>query len=122
MRKKTTALLIGALSALALTALPATADAATGQLTGLAGKCADVASASTANGTAIQLYDCNGSAAQQWTTTSDGTVRALGKCLDVTSAGTADGTPIQLWDCNGSNAQKWTANASRNLVNTGSGK
>ena len=112
MRKKTTALLIGALSALALTALPATADAATGQLTGLAGKCADVAGANSANGTAVQLYDCNGTGAQQWTTNADGSIQSLGKCLDVTSASTADGTPIQLWDCNGSGAQKWTATAS----------
>jgi hypothetical protein len=122
MRKRTVALLTGALSALALTALPATADAATGQLTGLGGKCVDVAAAGTANGTAVQLYDCNGSGAQQWTTNSDNSIQALGKCLDVTSAGTANGTTIQLWDCNGSAAQKWTTNASKNLVNTGSGK
>jgi hypothetical protein len=122
MGKKTTALLIGALSALALTALPATADAATGQLTGLAGKCADVAGANSANGTAVQLYDCNGTGAQQWTTNADGSIQALGKCLDVTSAGTADGTPIQLWDCNGSGAQKWAATSTKTLVNAGSGK
>jgi hypothetical protein len=122
MRKRSIALLTGALSALALISLPAAANAATGQLTGLGGKCVDVASASTTNGTAIQLYDCNGSGAQQWTTGTDGSFQALGKCLDVTSAGTANGTLTQLWDCNGSNAQKWTVNASRNLVNTGSGK
>ena len=96
--------------------------ATVGPITGLAGKCVDVNAASTANGTAIQLYDCNGSGAQQWTTGSDGSLQALGKCLDVTSAGTANGTTVQLWDCNGSNAQKWTANAAKNLVNTGSGK
>jgi hypothetical protein len=93
-----------------------------GPITGLAGKCADVAAAGNANGTAVQLYDCNGTAAQQWTIYSDGSIQALGKCLDVTSAGTASGTMIQLWDCNGSNAQKWTANSAKNLVNTGSGK
>ncbi|WP_240521759.1 glycoside hydrolase family 75 protein [Amycolatopsis vastitatis] len=93
-----------------------------GQITGIGGKCVDVAGANNANGTAVQLYDCNGTSAQQWTVGTDGTIRALGKCLDVASAGTANGTPAQLWDCNGSNAQKWTANGSRNLVNTGSGK
>ena len=36
-------------------------------ITGLAGKCLDVAGASSADGTAVQLYDCNGTAAQQWT-------------------------------------------------------
>ena len=94
----------------------------TGPITGLAGKCADVAGANSANGTAVQLYDCNGSAAQSWTVGTDGTVRALGKCLDVSGAGTADGTQIQLYDCNGTTAQRWTANASQQLVGAGSGK
>jgi hypothetical protein len=48
------------------------AAAATGQITGLGGKCVDVAAASSANGAAVQLYDCNGSAAQQWTVGTDG--------------------------------------------------
>ncbi|WP_370968860.1 ricin-type beta-trefoil lectin domain protein [Amycolatopsis sp. cg9] len=110
------------IAASAMVFAPGVAQAATGPITGIAGKCVDVNAASTANGTAIQLYDCNGSGAQQWTVGSDGSLQALGKCLDVTSAGTANGTTIQLWDCNGSNAQKWTANAAKNLVNTGSGK
>ena len=54
-----------------------------GRSRGLGGKCVDVAGANSANGTAVQLYDCNGTAAQQWTVGSDGTIRALGKCLDV---------------------------------------
>ncbi|SDW99673.1 Beta-glucanase, GH16 family [Amycolatopsis xylanica] len=93
----------------------------TGPITGLAGKCVDVAGANSANGTAVQLYDCNGTGAQQWTV-GGGAVKALGKCLDVTSAGTANGTPIQLYDCNGSGAQQWTANGSKQLVNSGSGR
>ncbi|MFE5977874.1 ricin-type beta-trefoil lectin domain protein [Streptomyces sp. NPDC056460] len=101
-----------------------TADSPTtgGPITGIAGKCVDVAGANSANGTPVQLYDCNGTGAQRWTVGTDGTIRALGKCLDVTSAGTADGTPVQLWDCNGSGAQQWTANAARDIVNLGSGK
>ncbi|MFQ3558433.1 family 16 glycosylhydrolase [Streptomyces gramineus] len=95
-----------------------TSDTATGAaIKGLAGKCADVAGANSANGTPVQLYDCNGSAAQKWTVGSDGTVRALGKCLDVTSGGTADGTPVQLYDCNGSAAQKWAVSAAHDIVN-----
>ena len=39
----------------------------TGQIVGLAGKCLDVAGASSLDGTAVQLYDCNGTAAQRWT-------------------------------------------------------
>ncbi|MDX6351869.1 MAG: glucosylceramidase [Streptomyces sp.] len=95
--------------------------APTGQITGIAGKCADVAGAATANGTAIQLYDCNGSTAQKWTVASDGSLQALGKCMDLTSAGTANGTQVQLYDCNGTAAQKWTS-SSGNLVNPVSGR
>jgi glucosylceramidase len=89
----------------------------TGQITGLGGKCVDVAGGGSANGTAVQLWDCNASTAQQWTVSTDGTLRALGKCMDVTSAGTADGTKIQLWDCNGSGAQRWSATAARDITN-----
>ncbi|MFD5038120.1 ricin-type beta-trefoil lectin domain protein [Streptomyces sp. NPDC058377] len=88
-----------------------------GPITGLAGKCVDVAAGSAANGTAVQLYDCNGTAAQQWTVGGDGTIRALGKCLDVASGGTANGTQVQLWDCNGSAAQQWATPAARDIVN-----
>ncbi|WP_329139545.1 family 16 glycosylhydrolase [Streptomyces sp. NBC_01476] len=90
-------------------------------ITGIAGKCVDVASASSANGTPIQLYDCNGTTAQQWTVTG-GTLRALGKCLDVTAAGTADGTPVQLYDCNGSAAQQWVVTAAHDIVNPAANK
>lgn len=97
--------------------------AQTGAFVGLASKCLDVAGASTTNGTAVQLYDCNGSTAQQWTVGTDGTVRALGKCLDVTSASTADGAKVQLYDCNGTAAQQWSYNsATGDVVNTAANK
>ncbi|MCX5528483.1 lectin [Streptomyces bobili] len=88
-----------------------------GPITGIGGKCVDVAGADSANGTAVQLYDCNGTAAQRWTVGGDGTIRALGKCLDVASGGTADGTLVQLWDCNGTPAQQWAVPAARDIVN-----
>ncbi|MBK3566633.1 MULTISPECIES: ricin-type beta-trefoil lectin domain protein [unclassified Streptomyces] len=97
--------------------------AQTGAFVGLASKCLDVAGASTTNGTAVQLYDCNGSAAQQWTVGTDGTVRSLGKCLDVTSASTADGAKVQLYDCNGTAAQQWSYNSTTgDVVNTAANK
>jgi beta-glucanase (GH16 family) len=89
----------------------------TGQITGLAGKCIDVAGANPANGTAVQLYDCNGSTAQRWTRATDGSLRALGKCLDIPNGSTANGAQVQLWDCNGSGAQRWTATGARDIVN-----
>lgn len=93
-----------------------------GAIRGLAGKCVDVAGASSANGTPVQLYDCNGTAAQQWSVNGDGSIRALGKCLDVTSGSTANGAKIQLWDCNGTGAQRWTVTGARDIVNIGANK
>lgn len=95
----------------------------TGSLVGLAGKCLDVAGGSNADGTAVQLYTCNGSSAQRWTVGSDGSVRALGKCLDVSGASTADGARVQLYTCNGTSAQQWSYNpATHDVVNTGADK
>ncbi|MER8027885.1 ricin-type beta-trefoil lectin domain protein [Streptomyces bauhiniae] len=95
----------------------------TGAFAGLAGKCLDVAGGSSANGTAVQLYDCNGSTAQQWTVGADGSVRALGKCLDVVSASTANGAKVQLYDCNGTGAQRWSYNAATgDVVNSAADK
>jgi hypothetical protein len=86
------------------------------------GRCIDVPGANPADGNRLQVYDCNGTGAQQWTIGSDGTVRALGKCMDVAGAGTANGTAVQLYTCNGTNAQRFTFTAAGDLVNTGSNK
>ncbi|MFD0200735.1 MULTISPECIES: ricin-type beta-trefoil lectin domain protein [Saccharothrix] len=93
-----------------------------GAITGLAGKCIDVAGASSADGTAVQLYTCNGTAAQQWSRPGDGTLRALGKCLDIKDRGTADGAQLQLWSCAGGANQQWTYTSGRDLVNPATGK
>ncbi|WP_053715469.1 ricin-type beta-trefoil lectin domain protein [Saccharothrix sp. NRRL B-16348] len=93
-----------------------------GAITGLAGKCVDVAGASSADGTAVQLYTCNGTAAQQWSRPGDGTLRALGKCLDIKDRGTADGAQLQLWSCAGGANQQWTYTSGRDLVNPATGK
>ncbi len=93
-----------------------------GPITGVGGKCVDVAGSQAVNGTAVQLYTCNGSSAQSWTVPGDGTLQALGKCLDVTGQGLANGTKIQLWDCNGSGAQQWVAQPDGHLENPQSGR
>ncbi|GAB1692502.1 lectin [Krasilnikovia sp. M28-CT-15] len=84
--------------------------------------CVDAAQSGTANGTAVQIWGCNNTYAQDWTVAGDGTLRALGKCLDVSNSGTTDGTKVQLWGCNGTGAQKWSAGANGSLVNPQSGK
>lgn len=92
-------------------------SAKTGPITGLAGKCVDVAGADPADRTRVQLYTCNSTNAQQWTFPGDGTVRALGKCLDVADGGTGNGTRVQLYTCNGTGAQQWQYTTGRDLVN-----
>ncbi|MGP3959047.1 ricin-type beta-trefoil lectin domain protein [Nonomuraea sp. 3N208] len=93
-----------------------------GPIIGLAGKCIDVAGGSSADGTPVQLYTCNGTPAQQWTRPGDGTLRALGKCLDVVGHGTADGSKLQLWSCGGGANQQWTYTSGRDLVNPAADK
>jgi len=75
-----------------------------------ANRCLDVSEAGTANGTNVQLYQCNGTHAQKWMWTQAGELRsavASDMCLDVSNAGTADGTNVQLYQCNGTKAQQW---------------
>jgi hypothetical protein len=86
------------------------------------GRCVDVNSGFRTNGTPIQLWDCNGTAAQGWTVGSDQTLQALGKCMDVNGGSVANGTAVQLWDCNGTGAQKWVVGTGGTLVNPQSGR
>jgi glucosylceramidase len=99
-----------------------TSPSSTGTVTGYQGLCLDVRSASSADGTPVQVYTCNGTSGQQWTVESNGALQALGKCLDVAGAGTANGTLVQLYTCNGTGAQTWQAQSNGELVNPGSGK
>src|SRR5207248_921543 len=70
MIRRITALLSSAVAAIAVFTLPALpASAATGAITGLAGKCVDVAGA---NGTRLQLWDCAGTANQKWNAPGSG--------------------------------------------------
>nr|WP_237773391.1 RICIN domain-containing protein [Streptomyces luteocolor] len=93
------------------------------------GKCLDVQSSGTASGTPVQIYTCNGSAAQKWLVYGDDAGLHLqnansGKCLDVQNNNPANGTKIQIWTCNSSPAQTWEYNlrATTALKNTGTGK
>ena len=72
-----------------------------------ASRCLDVAAGSDAAGTPIQLYDCNGSAAQQWISGSGALHVFAGSCLDVPNSALVAGTQLQLYPCNGSGAQQW---------------
>jgi glucosylceramidase len=94
---------------------------ATGRITGLGGQCTDVAAGNATDGTAVDLYTCNGTEAQSWTVEPDGSVQAMGKCLDVTSGSTANGAAVDLYSCNESGAQVWKRSGSE-LINTQANK
>ncbi|HEX3782109.1 MAG TPA: ricin-type beta-trefoil lectin domain protein [Pseudonocardiaceae bacterium] len=91
-----------------------------GPITGYAGLCLDDRGASTADYNPVQVYTCNGTAAQQWTVTGN-TLQTLGKCLDVDAGATANGTAVDLYDCNGTGAQVWQPQADGALLNPQSG-
>lgn len=79
------------------------------------GKCIDVPSSNFADGVKLQMWDCNGTAAQRWTFTG-GTVQAGGKCMDVAWGNPASGTEIQLANCSGNLAQQFVLSAAGDLV------
>jgi hypothetical protein len=96
-------------------------------------KCVDAGGGGTANGTAIQQYDCNGSNAQQFEFVPVGggyfeveNRNAPSQVWDVTGVSTADGAPIQLYSWGGGNNQQWTPVAEGNgyyhFVSRNSGK
>ncbi|MEU5977808.1 RICIN domain-containing protein [Streptomyces sp. NPDC047315] len=77
-------------------------------------RCLDVdANTLPANGTKIQLWDCNGNSNQVWFFDIRQNLDTLfslasGKCLDV-DANTlpANGTKVQLWSCHNGSNQLW---------------
>ncbi|GAA2050977.1 hypothetical protein GCM10009839_67220 [Catenulispora yoronensis] len=85
--------------------------------------CLDDRSSSTANYNPVQIYTCNGTAAQQWSVVQAGsTLHVLGKCLDVYAAGTANGTKVDLYDCNGTGSQVFVPQSNGSLLNPQSGR
>ncbi|MGR6970567.1 ricin-type beta-trefoil lectin domain protein [Streptomyces cynarae] len=82
----------------------------TGPITSAAApsRCVDIKYGNSSDGTPLDLYDCNGTAAQDWTRPGNGTVMAAGKCMDVRDGSSTDGTPVQIYTCNGSPSQQWT--------------
>ena len=79
----------------------------------LGGKCMDDTGNSSTNGNKIQIWACNGGAAQNWTYFPDtdpgdaGELTIHGKCLDIKNGGTANFSVLQLWACNGNPQQQW---------------
>jgi hypothetical protein len=77
-----------------------------GAIRGFAGKCVDNFRNSTANGNKIDIWDCNGTAAQRFTFASNGELQVHGKCIDDRAFGHS-GTKVILFTCNGGSNQRW---------------
>ncbi|GAA4246360.1 arabinofuranosidase catalytic domain-containing protein [Dactylosporangium darangshiense] len=84
-------------------------------------RCLDINGNGTANGTQVELWDCNGVGGQKWVQQADGSLRnpQSGRCLDSPSGATGNGTRLQIWDCNGSAAQKFAVNGGGSGVGPG---
>jgi hypothetical protein len=86
-------------------------------------RCLDIAGGGSADGTPVQLWDCDGGANQKWSPASGQLVNPqTGKCLDVAGGGTANGTQVRLWSCNGTGAQQWQLNGNGTVTNPQSGR
>nr|WP_315971349.1 cellulase family glycosylhydrolase [Paenibacillus sp. N3.4] len=76
------------------------------------GKALDVNAAGTADGSNVQIWDDNGTGAQQWVITDVG--GGLYKVINTNSnkgldvAGTANGSNVQIWSYGGGLNQKWS--------------
>lgn len=97
--------------------LTTTGGGGTSRIIGYANKCVDVPNSNGADGQYLQLWTCNGTAAQAWTFPGDGTIRAFGLCMDVAWGSTAPGAVIQLAHCSGNPAQQFVLTAAGDLVN-----
>jgi arabinan endo-1,5-alpha-L-arabinosidase len=85
-------------------------------------RCLDVPGAATANGTLLDIWDCNGGANQQWPALSNGELQVYGnKCLDVPNHAKTAGTRVQIYDCNGGANQQWNLNSDGTVVGRESG-
>ncbi|MEV7331463.1 family 20 glycosylhydrolase [Micromonospora sp. NPDC093244] len=91
-----------------------------GAITGISsGRCIDVPGSNTADGTAVNLWDCNGGGNQTWTHRNDGTLTALGKCLEPANGSLTDGTSIVIRTCSTAAYQRWTYDAATSSYRTG---
>lgn len=84
------------------------------------GRCMEVAGGVNANGTAVQLWDCDANNAnQKWTFASNGTITWNGKCLGVAGGAATDGAKAVIWNCDGAANQKWTRNSDGTIRSMG---
>ncbi|KAL1407805.1 hypothetical protein Q8F55_007240 [Vanrija albida] len=91
---------------------------------GQSGWCIDVAGANYANGTPVQLYQCNGTGAQKFAIQrGDGKFQVAGTnfCVDA-GVNPGNGSKLHLWQCyQGLPQQQWYWTADNRIALTGQG-
>ncbi|WP_367129610.1 ricin-type beta-trefoil lectin domain protein [Saccharothrix sp. HUAS TT1] len=97
--------------------LTTTGGGSSSRIIGWQDKCIDIPNSNAVEGQRLQLWDCNGTAAQNWTWPGDGTVRAFGLCMDVAWGSRDNGAAIQLARCSGNPAQQFVLSGAGDLVN-----
>ncbi|SHN30185.1 ricin-type beta-trefoil lectin domain protein [Actinacidiphila paucisporea] len=86
------------------------------------GRCLDVPNQATADGTRLDIWDCNGGANQQWTYTSGKQLQVYGdKCLDAYGQGRTNGTAVDIYTCGGGANQQWNLNSDGTITGVQSG-
>lgn len=85
------------------------------------GRCLDVPGGVATDGAALQVHDCNGTTAQQWTASPAGELRILDSmCLDDPSGG-QPGAAATVWTCHGGANQQWAPQADGTVRNVATG-
>src|SRR5690349_4197653 len=85
-------------------------------------RCLDVPNMSTANGTQVVIWDCNGGTNQSWTLTASKQLMVYGtKCLEVAGQSTTPGAAAQIAACTGAGNQQWNVNANGTITGVQSG-
>jgi len=69
--------------------------------------CLDVTKGNIRPGTALQVYDCNGTASQRFNVGRGGEIRVRDLCVDVDRGDPRDGARVVLWTCSGARSQSW---------------
>ncbi|HEV2784501.1 MAG TPA: ricin-type beta-trefoil lectin domain protein [Actinophytocola sp.] len=89
-----------------------------------AAKCLDVNGASTAPGTQLQIWACNGGSNQIWTRTPSGQLTVYSgnntRCMAALNNQTTSGTPVVIAQCTGTAGQQWRFNANGTVTGVGS--
>lgn len=87
------------------------------------GRCLDLPNGSQADGTLVQLWDCNGRPNQEWTLKPDASVEVYGgKCLDALRQDTSSrAVVVGINGCNGGAGQQWRLTPDGSIVGTQSG-